>query len=700
MYGLMDKVVSEQQVAFIKGRYIQEQIILTSEMINELDVKRRGDNVGLKLDITQAYDSLSWEFLFEAMRKFGFSESCVKWLHQFFVSARIYFLVDGGHVGFFPVSRGLRQGDLLSPILFFIAEDVLSRSLRKMRNLQKIMKLLRDYQESSGQVINQVKSKVFVGGVTDLRRQQIDAEFQMPLSNFPNKYLGVMLHPGRVKTSTVWGFVEMLQNRLASWIGKLLAFKDRITLIKSILCSIPIYNMSVYKWVSVMKTCERIIRNFLWTWNPYDRKCVILKWDKTCSPMEEGGLGIRRMEMVNKSLSRKLFGKMQSSEAEWDKYMRAKFTNINGEWITGYKKSSVWPGLNWVMGEVHQHTRWIPGTGERIYVWRDNWVKDKSLYELFPDDDYILQNKDMKVSNLIVEGEWLIPQRMLHYFRVEELPVISRSEDKMIWSGTMSGTFTVSSAAELIRNHYNKFVCDEIFKAQSSVVKEVWILFASITMMEIWFLRNRIVLDEEKVDSVGLKQRIKQLTKDYSIRMTRYMWDCNYDYQVLRNFDLGRRPTKIQRIIEVKFKLPEENQVLICYDGASRRNPGLAGYGFVYRSSSGEFIYAESTGIGIASNFLAEIMEVIGSAEWAVQNGKLNIIICSNSYVVVQAYMTGKLPWFFQVRWERIRSSLNNVQVDHNVREINFIDDSFAKRGAGLERVYARGINISPILLQ
>ncbi|XP_026378644.1 uncharacterized protein LOC113273090 [Papaver somniferum] len=348
--------------------------------------------------------------------------------------------------------------------------------------------------------------------------------------------------------------------------------------------------------------------------------------------------------------------------------------------------------------------------------------------------------------------------------RVEELPVISRSEDKMIWSGTMSGTFKVSSVAELIRTHYKKVVwvnqvwhpvlhpttannvwklvrgicatyekiqgkgfslaskcylygkqtenlehilwffnfsqlickwlggiflfCNpesyedvmKFTKHKNSVGKEVWILAASITMMEIWFLRNIIIFDEEKVDIVSLKQRIKQLTKDCSIRMTGYMWDCNYDYQVLRNFDFGRRPTKIQRIIEVKFKLPEENQVLICCDGASRSNPGLAGYGFVCRSSSCEFIYAGSTGIGIATKFLDEIMAVIGSAYWAVQNGKLNIIIYSDSYAAVQAYRKGKLPWFFQVRWEGIRSSLNNVQVDHNVREINFTTDSFSKK--------------------
>ncbi|XP_026459399.1 uncharacterized protein LOC113360063 [Papaver somniferum] len=58
MSSLMSKLVSSQQVAYIKGRCIQEQIVLASELVNEMKKKRRGENIGLKLDISQAYDSV------------------------------------------------------------------------------------------------------------------------------------------------------------------------------------------------------------------------------------------------------------------------------------------------------------------------------------------------------------------------------------------------------------------------------------------------------------------------------------------------------------------------------------------------------------------------------------------------------------------------------------------------------------------
>ncbi|XP_026433827.1 uncharacterized protein LOC113331322 [Papaver somniferum] len=67
MGTLMNKLISPQQAAYVKGRSIQEQILQAFEMVNEMIKKRRGGNVDLKLDISQAYDSVSWHFLFQVL---------------------------------------------------------------------------------------------------------------------------------------------------------------------------------------------------------------------------------------------------------------------------------------------------------------------------------------------------------------------------------------------------------------------------------------------------------------------------------------------------------------------------------------------------------------------------------------------------------------------------------------------------------
>ncbi|XP_026411100.1 uncharacterized protein LOC113306371 [Papaver somniferum] len=140
--SLIEKIVSCQEGAFIKGSNIHEKIVLASEMVNELDIKRRGGNVCLKLEITQAYDSLSWDFLVETIKHFGFYEVGIKWIRILFESAKISVLVNGGPCGFFNVGRRLRQGDPLSSVLFVIAEEVLSRSISKFVHEGKIVPMV------------------------------------------------------------------------------------------------------------------------------------------------------------------------------------------------------------------------------------------------------------------------------------------------------------------------------------------------------------------------------------------------------------------------------------------------------------------------------------------------------------------------------------------------------------------------------
>ncbi|XP_026420069.1 uncharacterized protein LOC113316052 [Papaver somniferum] len=65
---VLENLVSEEQVALMKGHNIHENIILASEMVNEMHIKRKDGNVGHKLDITQAFDTVIWSFVLEVFR--------------------------------------------------------------------------------------------------------------------------------------------------------------------------------------------------------------------------------------------------------------------------------------------------------------------------------------------------------------------------------------------------------------------------------------------------------------------------------------------------------------------------------------------------------------------------------------------------------------------------------------------------------
>ena len=95
----------------------------------------------LKLDLAKAFDSVSWPFLYEVLRRYGFSDRFLGWLAVLHSSANTSILLNG--VPGPPIwhYRGLRQGDPLSPQLFVLAVDTLGRLFRRAIELNVLQQL-------------------------------------------------------------------------------------------------------------------------------------------------------------------------------------------------------------------------------------------------------------------------------------------------------------------------------------------------------------------------------------------------------------------------------------------------------------------------------------------------------------------------------------------------------------------------------
>ena len=127
---VLDRVISKSQNAFIEGRQILDAVLIANEIVDS-SLRRKECGLICKLDIEKAYDSIRWEFLFQVMGKMGFGGRWISWIKWCISTASFSVIVNGSPAGYFPSSRGLRQGDPLSPYLFVIGMEALSCLLNR-----------------------------------------------------------------------------------------------------------------------------------------------------------------------------------------------------------------------------------------------------------------------------------------------------------------------------------------------------------------------------------------------------------------------------------------------------------------------------------------------------------------------------------------------------------------------------------------
>jgi hypothetical protein len=351
------KIISDHQKGFIRDRHISECICITSEAINLLDKKSFGGNLALKIDIRKAFDTLDWDFLLLVLKSFGFNQVFCNWIKNILNSAKLSLIINGKVTGFFNVTRGVRQGDPLSPLLFCIAEEVLSRSISLLvdngkldcitgprgmslpshaffaddimifckgskKNALAVASLFLEYAANSGQIISPSKCMIFSGSISTARLAVISRILNFSHGTFPFNYLGVPIFKGRPKSVHLQSIADKIKIKLASWKGH--------QLVNFVIHGMLIYSFKIYSWpVRLLKQIDKWIKKFVWSGSIDSKKLVSLSWQKLCTPLSDGGLGMRSISKINEAGCMKLCCDLMHTKSHWFAILRNRFFSNN-----------------------------------------------------------------------------------------------------------------------------------------------------------------------------------------------------------------------------------------------------------------------------------------------------------------------------------------------------------------------------------
>ncbi|KAL0864587.1 hypothetical protein Bca101_043705 [Brassica carinata] len=128
----LNEIITENQSAFIPGRLITDNVLIAHELMHSLNTKNlKHKFMALKLDIAKAFDKVEWSFVNAVMRKMGFCQIWRDWIMKCITTVSYTVLINGDQSRTIIPQRGLRQGDPISPYLYIICTEGLSRLIKQ-----------------------------------------------------------------------------------------------------------------------------------------------------------------------------------------------------------------------------------------------------------------------------------------------------------------------------------------------------------------------------------------------------------------------------------------------------------------------------------------------------------------------------------------------------------------------------------------
>jgi len=338
---VLPSIISSSQTGYVKDRCINDSVRLVQDIIHISELNK-SPGILLMVDFQKAFDTIEWEFIEHALKRFHFGPTFSKWVKIIYkeISSCIY--NNATTSSYFTIHRGVRQGDPLSPYLFIIAVEILAYAIKENKNITGIdikcreikltqyaddltltlsdiksvnetLHVLKLFGECSGLKINKDKTEAMLLGPWQNRH---NLPRNIKWTNGPIKYLGIYISakPNEIVMLNFQSKLEALLRQLHWWKARDLSLKGKVLIVKALGISKFQYLASLITIPQdIVKQVNTLIYNFIWNGNTDKVKRIIFEQE-----YKKGGYNMTNLnEMIISSSVMWVKKYLDNTDREW-----------------------------------------------------------------------------------------------------------------------------------------------------------------------------------------------------------------------------------------------------------------------------------------------------------------------------------------------------------------------------------------------